>query len=316
MDATTLPAFVGWLLVAVVGFGVALLASRRVASHATALVQATRLSPFVVGLVVLAIGTDIPEIVNSIITSAADHGDLNVGDSIGSTLTQMTLVLGLMPFLVGAIAVSRRAVLVVGGLTTVALLVGVILVGDGDLSRADAALLVGGWVIGITLATRANAWPDIEQTSERSSGRFRAALGTIFYLLVVAVGAVGSVAAMIQIAELLSVPEYVIAFFGASIGTSLPELIVDVTAIRRGSIGLGLGGLMGSSFVDSTLSIGIGPLFFPTIVDGEAAVIGGLYTAAAIALVAMLLSVVKRHSRSTGVMLILLYAAAYLVLLN
>lgn len=309
-------ALIGWLLLAVAGFGLALLASRRVATHATALVQATRLSPFFVGLVVLAVGTDIPEIVNSIVTSAADHGDLNVGNAIGSTLTQMTLVLGLLPFLGGWMVVARRGVLVIGGLTTVALLVGVILIGDGQFSRADAAVLVVGWVVGITLASRANVWPDPESPSDRSGGRFRHTIGTVFYLLVVTVGAIGSVAAMIEIAELLSVPEYVIAFFGASIGTSLPELIVDVTAIRRGAIGLALGDVMGSSLVDSTLSIGIGPLLFPTMVDGDAAVIGGLLTAAAVALVAMLLSVTRRHDRRTGLILILIYASAYLVVLD
>ncbi|HEY5650550.1 MAG TPA: hypothetical protein VIW46_03815, partial [Acidimicrobiia bacterium] len=105
----------GWTLLAISGFWLALVASRRVATHANALVQATRLSPFVVGMVVLAIGTDVPEIVNSIVTSAAGHGDLNVGDSIGSTLTQMTLVLGILPFLTRSLEVQRRAVVAIGG---------------------------------------------------------------------------------------------------------------------------------------------------------------------------------------------------------
>ena len=113
-----------WLGVGVVGFAIALLASRRVAHHATVVVERTSLSPFFVGMVLLAIGTDIPEIVNSIVTSAAGHGDLNVGDSVGSALTQVTLVLGLLPFLTRRIETDSRAVQAIGGLTVGALVLG------------------------------------------------------------------------------------------------------------------------------------------------------------------------------------------------
>lgn len=309
-------AALGWMGVSVLGFGVALAASRKVATHATAFVQSTRISPFVVGLVVLAVGTDIPEIVNSVITSYAGHGDLNVGDSIGSTLTQMTLVLGLLPFLAGALVVSRRGVVMIGALTTFAVLVGVIFVGDGRLSRLDSAVLVAGWVAAISVAQRANVWPDLDAPAVVSGPRVRHALGTLMYLVVVAGGAVAAVAGMIEIAAILSVPEYIVSFFGASIGTSLPELIVDVTAIRRGAPELALGDVLGSSLVDSTLSIGIGPMLFPTDVDATVAVAGGLYAAVAVALVAMLLGTVRRHNRLSGVVLIALYVAGYVVLLR
>jgi cation:H+ antiporter len=46
-----------------------------------------------------SIGTDLPEIINSIESSLLDHGNINVGDSLGSALTQISLVLGLFPFL-------------------------------------------------------------------------------------------------------------------------------------------------------------------------------------------------------------------------
>ena len=306
----------GWMVVSVLGFGVALAASRKVATHATSLVQSTGLSPFVVGIVVLAIGTDIPEIVNSVITSYAGHGDLNVGDSIGSTFTQMTLVLGLLPFLAGPLVVGRRGVIMIGALTTFAVLVGVILVGDGRLSRIDSVILVAGWVAAIAVAQRVNAWPDMDGPETVSGPRLRHALGTLMYLVVVAGGAVAAVAGMVEVAAILQVPEYIVSFFGASIGTSLPELIVDVTAIRRGAPALALGDILGSSLVDSTLSIGIGPMLFPTDVDAAVAVAGGLYAAVAVALAAMLLGTVRRHNRLSGIVLIGLYVAGYVVLLR
>ena len=92
----------------VIGFPIAVLASRRVVRHASALAAGSRIPSFVIGVSLLAIGTDLPEIANSIIASLADQGDVNVGDSLGSTATQMTLVLGLLPFLGGAIMIKRN----------------------------------------------------------------------------------------------------------------------------------------------------------------------------------------------------------------
>ena len=106
-----------------------------------------------------------------------------------------------------------------------------------------------------------------------------------------------------------------ISFFVASIGTSLPELVVDVTALRRSERDLAVGDVMGSSFVDATLSIGIGPLLFPTAVTASQAVRGGLFAAVAIAIVVVVLTRVARHDWRTGLLLIGLYAASYVVVL-
>lgn len=309
-------ALIGWVGLAILGFLIALGASRRVANHATELVATSNVSPFVVGLVLLAVGTDIPEIVNSFITSAAGHGDLNVGDSIGSTVTQLTLVLGIIAFVASPIAIDSRAVQAVGSLCVTALFIGVLLMGDGTISRIDAIILVGGWVLATALTRNLAPEPREHPRVERVRRRLFHIGAALFFLTVVAAGAGAAVRAMIGIAEALEVPEYAISFFGASIGTSLPELIVDVTAIRRGAAGLALGDVFGSSLVDATLSVGIGPLFFPILVDASAAVRGSLFAAVAVALVTMLLAFARTHNRMTGAVLIAIYAASYVVVLR
>jgi hypothetical protein len=91
------------------GFAVTVVASRRAVSDAAVLAAGTRLPPFLVGITLLAIGTDLPEIANSIVASVTGHGDINVGDSVGSAATQMTLVLGLLPILGGGIRCRTEA---------------------------------------------------------------------------------------------------------------------------------------------------------------------------------------------------------------
>ena len=68
-----------------------------------------------------------------------------------------------------------------------------------------------------------------------------------------------AVRSLVDLAEEVGVPEFVLAFFGASLGTSAPEIAVDLTALARGAPQIALGDALGSSLVDATLSIGIGP---------------------------------------------------------
>jgi len=74
----------------------------------------------------------------------------------------------------------------------------------------------------------------------------------------------------------------------ASFGTSAPEIVVDFTALLRGSPAIALGDALGSSLIDATLSIGIGPLIAPAEVTPSLALTGALYTLGAVAVVGAL----------------------------
>ncbi|MDH3307367.1 MAG: sodium:calcium antiporter, partial [Acidimicrobiia bacterium] len=87
-----------WAAGAVVGLLVAIAASKRAVRYASALALGFGVSPFLVGVTLMSIGTDLPEMANSIMASVSGHGDINLGDSIGSAVTQLTLVLGILPF--------------------------------------------------------------------------------------------------------------------------------------------------------------------------------------------------------------------------
>ncbi len=305
-----------WFAAVLVGFPVAVLASRRVVRHATALAAGSRIPKFVIGVSLLAIGTDLPEIANSIIASLADQGDINVGDSLGSTATQVTLVLGLLPFLGGAIMIERGGGTVrTAWLTVGALLVGIGLMFDGFISRTDAAIMISMWLGGSVYLWR--RVPHERQLEFELDGLPRTyhVIGTVVALGLVAGGAALAVAGIIGLAEELGIPGFLISFFGASIGTSLPELVVDLAAIRRGEPELAVGDAVGSSFVDATLSIGSGPFIAPTAITAGFAVQGALVAMVAVAVVALLFQRVRRHDRRTGAMLLVVYAAFYVLLL-
>jgi cation:H+ antiporter len=146
-------------------------------------------------------------------------------------------------------------------------------------------------------------------------GRARHALRALLHLVVVGAGAGVTVLGVIELAALLGVPEYLISFFGASIGTSMPELVVDLTAIRRGEHAIAIGDIIGASLIDATLSIGAGPLVAPTAVSAELGIRGSVVAAAAVLLATAMLTVTRRHGRRTGLVLLACYAAIYPLLL-
>lgn len=310
-----------WIAAVVGGLTVAVMGSRSAVTDATKLVKGTRLPPFFVGMTLLALGTDLPEIANSIVASYTDHGDVNVGDSVGSTATQLTLVLGLLPFAGYAIPLGERGSRLLRGqqttawLTAISLLGVAVLVLDDHLGRVDALILIGAWIIGSRLVYGTTLTDPQLALEARVPNRTRLVGQLLLAIIAIAAGATLAVTGIIELAELWGVPKFIVAFFGASIGTSLPEGIVAYTALRRGESALAIGDVLGSSFADATLSISMGPLLFPTVIDGDLALTAALVTAAAAAVVALLFGRGGEHGRRSGTILLIVYAASWPILL-
>jgi cation:H+ antiporter len=299
------------------GLAVALVASDRAVAYTRALAAALGAPPFIVGAVLVSLGTDLPELANSVAAHAQGEGDVNVGDSVGSTLTQYTLVLGLFPFVIRMIPIDRRQVGVVTVLTVCGLALTTLLVADGWLGRWDGLALILAWALFTVVVVKGVGGHQADDPPHVRQQRRLVQAGIVVLTLgFVGFGATVAVRALVRLAELAGVPEFVLAFFGASIGTSAPEIVVDITALVRGAPGIALGDALGSSLVDSTLSIGTGPALFPAEVTPRFAVTGALYSLIAVAIVGTVLGGRRRHDRASGILLFALYAASYAVLLR
>lgn len=296
-----------WSIGVAAGLLLAIWASRRALDAAVLLGTRLGLSSFVIGMTIVAVGTDLPEIANSIIASAGGHGDLNVGDSIGSVVTQSTIVLGVLCF-VGHLEASRRFIVTVGVLTVLAMLTGAVLVADGWFSRADGALLVAFWVGGTFIIQRPAKRTFVVAEDRVDLGRLVGR--TAYYLALVGLGATVAVESFTRVAESLGAPEYLLSFFVLAAGTSLPELVIDFRALRQNQGQLAMGDLLGSSFVDATLSPGIGPLLVPTVLSSGVER-GSVIAAVVMTAVTILLVRSPVPSRWTGAALIGLYLVMY-----
>ena len=306
-----------WVAILVVGTVLMVLSSDKAVEHSVFFASALGISPLMIGFTLVSLGTDLPEIINSLLSSAIGHGNINVGDSIGSVLTQLTLVLGILTFFGPSFKVKRKEVLITGSSLILALMLIISIVEKGYISRINALFLIFSWPI-YTLLTRSVIGQDPpsfqEEMQTRKNKKLHHIVIAVLGFIGVAVGAYAVIQSIIALSATFRIPEYILSFFLLAIGTSLPELAVDLTALRKREYEIVIGDIIGSCVIDASFSIGIGQVFFPQTISGEIAALTILYTLLASFLVVFTLAVRQKLDKKSGVFFIGIYSLSYLFL--
>ena len=312
-----------WAILTLIG-GIALIiyCSMKAVKHSAILAAALGVSPLIIGITLVSLGTDISEIFNSLMSSALGHSDINVGDSVGSDLTQLTLVFGILPLVAGMFYINRRDIVILGACEVLSLILIFTIVEKGYITRFNGILLVGSLGIYIWLIYNANK-ESILQRVEMIE-KIEAPKSKKFHILIAALGFGGVALAAYMVVEsviilssVLNIEEYLISFFIVALGTSLPELAVDINALRLGHHQIAIGDIVGSCIVDSTLSIGIGQVVFnqnPNYITASLAVPTVLYTLIASFIVFITIAIRKKIDKKAGIFFISLYLISYILL--
>lgn len=174
------------ILVLITGILLMILSSSKAVEHSVILASTLGISPLMIGLVLVSLGTDLPEIVNSIVSSSLGHADIDIGDSMGSVLTQLTLVFGLLPFLGRSFRVKRKEIIVMGGCLILSIMLVISIVEKGYVSRTNALFLVGSWPI-YMLITKTIVGRD----GLNHVGSIKAFKRNIYHFLIAGLGFVG-----------------------------------------------------------------------------------------------------------------------------
>lgn len=303
----------------ILGIIIISISSNEAIKHTSILAKALGVSPLIIGLTIVSIGTDLSEIFNSIISCALGHGNIDVGDSVGSDLTQLTLVFGLLPIICGTFIVKRKEIVIMGICEILSLIVIYSIVEKGYITRINAIFMVGSLVLylaimyNVTKETYTEKTKVIEVTEVQKSKKYHLILASISFIGVT-ISAYMIVQFVIQISSYFNIHEYILSFFLLSIGTSLPELAVDINALRRREYQIAIGDIIGSCIVDSTLSIGIGQVLFPQAVSAYLAIPTITYTLIASFIVFTVVAIRRKVDKKAGVLFISLYLGSYSLL--
>lgn len=278
-------------------------------------------SSLLVGLTVVAWGTSAPELALNTTSAFKGHTELVFGNLVGANICNIGLILGICslirPLGVGD-AVIRRELPAVG--VTMALMLGIALFGPAGFARWEGALLFGWFVVyaaltilgGIREHPRRTSLDEQvehkhEQTLERTLGA--AAAGFIGGLILLGIG--GSLAAdgATGAAELLGISQAVIGLTVVSIGTTLPELITGVLAVRKGHVDLAVGNVVGSCMFNIACTFGLASAISPMPVPEQGILSVLVMSGLCIVLMIMARTASRAISRIEGAMLLLVYAA-------
>ncbi|MFX0001572.1 MAG: sodium:calcium antiporter [Candidatus Hermodarchaeota archaeon] len=312
------------ILTLIGGIALIIYSSMKAVKHSAILAAALGISPLIIGVTLVSIGTDISEIFNSLVSCAVGHADIDIGDSVGSDLTQLTLVFGILPLVGGMFYIHRKDIIILGACEILSLVLIFTVIEKGYVTRLDGILLVGCLGIYIWLIYNANKESILQRVEMME--KIKTPKSKKFHLLIAIIGFGGVtlaaymiVESVIIISSALNIHEYIISFFIVAVGTSLPELAVDINALRLGHHQIAIGDIVGSCIVDSTLSIGIGHVVFnrnPNYITAALAIPTVLYTLVASFIVFITIAVRRKIDKKTGIMFISLYLLSYIFLLT
>lgn len=221
-------------------------------------------SPFVIGVTLVAFGTSLPELATSIISVNAGASEIVVGNVVGSNITNILLVLGLAALSVGTLRIERNIMrddipLVFGS----SLLLYFVLQ-DNHFSLIEALIFLSGMFGFLAYG--------IKGQTEPKSEKVKTGLLTYAILIVSGIAVYFSadfvVTSIETLASGLGVNPSIVSLTLLALGTSLPEIVVSISAVRRGQHSLALGNVIGSNIFNTYAVMSI-PSFFGELVIPE-----------------------------------------------
>ncbi|MGI9565523.1 MAG: calcium/sodium antiporter [Nitrosopumilus sp.] len=229
-------------------------------SGGVAIARKFRISNLVIGMTIVAYGTSTPELAASI-AAAGEHSAIILGNIVGSNIANVGMVIGIaaifLPLAVSK-SVLRKEIPIMLGVSFLLVLISL----DGELSQYDGVLLLGG-LGAFAFYTFKDAMKQREKNKEKveqsKNNIYLKSFGLIAIgIILLYIGARLTVDNAIVLAQEFGLSEKIIGLTVIAIGTSLPELITSIIAIRKGHSDIGIGNIIGSNIYNILMIMGVG----------------------------------------------------------
>lgn len=269
------------------------------------------ISHYVIGATLIAFGTSLPEMAASVMAAYAGKSEMAVANVVGSVIFNITLVLGIV-FLISKKMVPNRDLFSLDSAwIVIPVVIFFIMIQDGMISRVDGILyllLMLSYLIFLFGSSKETLESDIDKEliKEKFNWGLTIALLIVGFVLTIG-GANFVVESGTNIARSFGVSEWIIGLFLIALGTSLPELVVSVVAIKKGNAEMSIGNIIGSNVANFSMVLGSASLVSPLIVDLVATKFDlFIMAAASIALVFILAN--KLYNRAGAIFLLIILA--------
>lgn len=262
-----------------IGLVVLVWSADRFVDSAAVLAKYLGMPALLIGILVMGFGTSAPEMVVSVLAATSGSPSLALGNAYGSNITNIALILGLTALLSPIVVQSqvvRRELPVLLAVSGLALWQ----VWDGQLTRVEGVVLLlvlaGLMVASIWSAYRQPSHNDayVEGVSDvlddqPSISRGRAVVGVLVGLTILVLSSRLLVWGAVGLAQSFGVSELIIGLTIVAIGTSLPELVSSIMAVRKGEHDMALGNIIGSNIFNTLAVVGLAASIHPMQVASE-----------------------------------------------
>ncbi len=238
----------------------------RLVNSGSALAKHFRISPLIIGLTIVSFGTSFPEFAASLVGALRGKTDIAMGNVVGSNICNLGLVLG-------AAAVTRpisvRAGILRKEIPFVLLISGLSwwMARDNRISRGEGGFLFGLFLLFLWYCIRAARQKHSDIAVEIpvvvDRGPTRETFRLVFGLILLFVGADFTIRSAVKLAERLEISQAVIGLTIVALGTSLPELVTSVVALKKNQGDIGLGNVLGSNVFNLLFILGVTALVRP-----------------------------------------------------
>jgi len=297
-----------WILIFVASFIVLVKSSDYFTISAEKIGLYFGLSSFVVGVFFVAIGTSLPELISSIFAVLNNSSDIVIGNVVGSNITNIFLVLGVCFFLAKKSKLNFKDFKVDFYLLIGSAFYLWITLLDSVFGKIDAIVAILIISVYIYYMIRSNRTNEID--SDLSINKKHLGITTIVIFVISAVfiylSAEYLIKSIIKISSILNIGVYVVSLSAVALGTSLPELFVSISALKRNNIGLSVGNIVGSN-IFNTFAVMSVPVFIKNLYVKQ--IFLDFYIPVMVLATLLFFFVVKtkKIKRSVGILFLLLY---------
>ncbi len=325
-----------WILLFVISITVLVKAADFFTESSEEIGLSLKISPFMIGIAIVSIGTSLPELATSVIAALQGQTEIAAANAVGSNIANIFLVVGLASVVAGKLKVKRSLINLDLPLLATTTTILVFILSDKQVTFIEGLILLFTYLIYFFYIISSNKERDIlehRETEEEkrdkrkftfpptkaSRNRFlkklwsykpKVELGVFVTLIVSAIfiyiGAKYTVESLIEIAKSLDIETGVIAMSAVAIGTSVPVLVVSIRAAMKRKYEIALGNVFGSNIFNSLVVVGVPAMLGTLVVDDKTFYIGVPFLIAA-TLLYLFSGISKKIYNWEGLMYLVLY---------
>lgn len=268
-----------WVVIFVVSLAALIKASDLFTEAAEKIGILLGLPAFVVGAIIVSIGTSLPELISSIVAVVQDSSEIVLGNVVGSNIANIFLILGCASVISKHLKIDYELINVDLPLFVGSAFLLFLTVVDGNFSRGEAVLCIVSFVLYCfyTMSNTEDETEDDEESATPKSSLMPQVLILLGSSILIFLGAKYTIDSITKISEIIGIGKEIIAVSAVAIGTSLPELLVTISAAKKGKPEIAVGNVLGSNIFNALMVMGV-PGLIGNLVISEKLVTGSLRT--------------------------------------